>query len=48
MCLHDVASVEAYFPDIGGGQKLYMSFAAGDAEGIQVAKRILESLEFVR
>ena len=48
MCIHDLPGVWVYFPDIGGGRKLYMSFASGDEQGIEVAKRVIDSIEFLR
>ena len=44
--IYDVARVQVYFPDIGGGEKLYMSFASGGVEGIEVARQILASIKF--
>jgi hypothetical protein len=45
-CIHDGPGVQVYFPDIGGGEKLYMRFASGDVEGIEVARQILASIKF--
>ena len=47
VCLHDMPRVELYFPDIGGGRKLQMRFASGDEQGIEVAKRVINSIEFL-
>ena len=46
-CFHDAPEVKVYFPDIGGGRKLYMTFAAGlDGDGIAIAQRVIDSIEF--
>lgn len=45
-CIHDVPEVQVYFPDIGRGKKLYLRLASRDAEGIVVARRIVDSIEF--
>lgn len=44
--IHDLPRVDVYFPDIGHGQKLYISLTSGNEEGIEVAKRVLSSIEF--
>ena len=44
--IKDVPEVQVSFPDIGRGKKLYMRFASGDGEGIEVARRIVDSIEF--
>ena len=41
-----VSLVQVYFPDIGSGEKLYMSFASGGVEEIEVARQILASIKF--
>jgi hypothetical protein len=46
MCIHDSPTVQVYFPDIGRGRKLYMRFSSGDEQGIEVAKQVIDSLEF--
>lgn len=45
-CIHDMPEVQVYFPDIGRGEKLYMSLASGDVEGLEVARQILASIKF--
>jgi len=44
--IHDLPGVKVYFPDIGHGQKLYISLTSANEEGIEVAKRVLSSIEF--
>jgi len=39
--IHDLPGVKVYFPDIGHGQKLYISLTSANEEGIEVAKRVL-------
>jgi len=46
LCIHDVPEVSVFFPDIGGGRKLYMRLASSDNQGIEVAKRVIYSIEF--
>lgn len=46
-CIHDTPTVEVYFPNIGKGRKLFMRLAS-DEQGIEVAKRVIESIEFLR
>lgn len=44
--IQDLPKVGVYFPNIGNGQKLYISLTSGTEEGIEVAKRVLSSIEF--
>jgi len=46
MGIHDLPKVSVYFPDIGHGQKLYITLTSGNEEGLDVAKLVLFSIEF--
>jgi hypothetical protein len=46
MCRHDVPMMHVCFPDIGHGQKLSMRFSSADTESLEVAKQIINTIEF--